>query len=156
MQAGYAVIFLSRKGSAQPFVSDFQEDLGVQALTSFFRLGPGGQLGVNEGVEAGLAQAVRRAGEVERQGTYLHVPYSTLFEYLRVSMFSWVQAGDWLPSSGLPSCGRASGVVAAGDWARTLSHLSWPLCGLATFGIEGNSTETRRYVCCPLPCSCWR
>jgi hypothetical protein len=89
LQAGYAVIFLSRKGSAQPFVSDFQEDLSAQTLTDFFKLGPGGQLAVNGGVEAGLAQAVRRASRVAEQGTYLNVPFSTLFEYLRVRSKGW-------------------------------------------------------------------
>lgn len=53
LQAGYAVVFLSRKGSNQPFVSDFQEDMGVQTLTDFFKLGADGQLGVNGGVQVG-------------------------------------------------------------------------------------------------------
>ena len=38
-QAGYAVVFLSRRGSVQPFVSEFQETLGAQTLTDFFQVG---------------------------------------------------------------------------------------------------------------------
>lgn len=61
--------------------------MGVQTLTHFFQIGDKGQLTVKSNAEAGLARAVSRASQIEAQGTYLNVPFSTLFEYLEVKFF---------------------------------------------------------------------
>jgi hypothetical protein len=83
LQAGYAVIFLSRHGSAQPFVSDFQEELGAQTLTDLFELGTDGGLRVHAAQQSQMAAAVARVQAVLQEGRYLHLPYTTLFEYLK-------------------------------------------------------------------------
>ena len=119
-QAGYAVVFLSRRGSAQPFVSAFQEELGAQTLTDWFQvlqahafrgcsLGnsngsitsshsacartlrphPASQLGtdgtpnIKAPQQQRLVAAMGRATHVLQQGHYLHLPFETLFEYLK-------------------------------------------------------------------------
>ncbi|KAL4424661.1 hypothetical protein ABPG77_004468 [Micractinium sp. CCAP 211/92] len=82
LQAGYAVIFLSRHGSAQPFVSEFQEELGAQTLTDLFELGAEGGLRVHSAKQQQIAAAVARVQAVLAEGRYLHLPYTTLFEYL--------------------------------------------------------------------------
>ena len=82
LEAGYAVIFLSRRGSAQPFVADYQEEMGVSTLTDFFDISDGDQLAFNEAKAAKLRRAVSRAHAVTAAGTYLNVPFETLFEYM--------------------------------------------------------------------------
>ncbi|KAL4420389.1 hypothetical protein ABPG75_010045 [Micractinium tetrahymenae] len=82
LQAGYAVVFLSRHGSAQPFVSEFQEELGAQTLTDLFELGADGSLHVHGAQQQQIAAAVARVQAVLAEGRYLHLPYTTLFEYL--------------------------------------------------------------------------
>eukprot|EP00887_Chlorella_sp_A99_P001295 scaffold14.g1295.t1 len=93
LAAGYSVIFLSRAGSAQPFVSEFQDDLAVQAsflfsedqpLTSFFELGGADDgVAVRRAAQPGLAAAVRAAAAAQQEGRYLQVPFTTLFDYLQ-------------------------------------------------------------------------
>lgn len=83
LEEGYAVIFLSRTGSTQPFVSDFQEEMGAQTLTKYFQLGEGGSLAVRQDVQAALAVAVGRASNMLSEQSYLHIPFITLFEYLK-------------------------------------------------------------------------
>ncbi len=86
LAAGYAVVFLSRAGSAQPFVSQFQEELGVQTLVDLFVPDPatgGLRLRLGGEQEGRLAGAVASAGRALEAGTFLHIPFTTLFEYLQ-------------------------------------------------------------------------
>lgn len=85
LQEGYAVVFLSRTGSMQPFVSEFQEEMGAQTLIRYFQLGEGGSLTVRQDVQAALAVAVGRASSMLSEQSYLHIPFTTLFEYLKVA-----------------------------------------------------------------------
>ena len=85
LAAGYAVIFLTRAGSAQPFVVDFQESLGVSTLADVFQLRTDGSLCVTVDSHEDLALAARRAAETVDQGTFLQIQFTTLFEYLKVS-----------------------------------------------------------------------
>lgn len=122
--------------------ADFQEELGVQALTDLFEVrwpalpGPGaaslgpaelllllwtakpcaslllsppgpparpptqlasdGRLHVHAAQQQQMAAAVGRAAAVLAEGRYLHLPYTTLFEYLAVGVAGvgvWVGAG---------------------------------------------------------------
>jgi len=84
LEAGYAVIFLTRAGSAQPFVVDFQERLGIQSLVDVFKLSDDGTLKVDASSQRELAAATRHASRAVSQGTYLQIQYTTLFEYLKV------------------------------------------------------------------------
>jgi hypothetical protein len=82
LAAGYAVIFLSRAGSAQPFVVDFQESLGVTSLVDIFKLEADGSVCVAVDSHTELAQAARRATQVVQEGTFLQIQFTTLFEYV--------------------------------------------------------------------------
>ncbi|KAL6767617.1 COAB1 [Auxenochlorella protothecoides x Auxenochlorella symbiontica] len=74
LKAGYSVIFLSRTGSLLPFLSECQEDMA----TAFSVSGPG-ELQVSA-----LAEALRTFHScTEDPGTFLHVPFTTVFEYLQ-------------------------------------------------------------------------
>ena len=86
LAAGYAVIFLTRSGSAQPFVVDFQERLGISTLADVFQIRTDGSLCVQVGSHEELALAARRAAEVVDQGTFLQIQFTTLFEYLKVGL----------------------------------------------------------------------
>ena len=89
------MVFLSRRGSAQPFVSKYQEDMGVSTLTDFFEVRERGGLCVLPERVAGLTRAVQRAYEAMDGGTYLHLPFTTLFEYLKVGGGGGQGAGGW-------------------------------------------------------------
>jgi len=82
LAAGYAVIFLSRAGSAQPFVVNFQESLGVTSLADVFKLEADGSVCVAVDSHTELAQGARRAIHVVHEGTFLQIQFTTLFEYL--------------------------------------------------------------------------
>lgn len=87
LQAGYAVIFLYRKGSIQPFTKGLPSaqllDILTDVLTEESATSNGG---VHEPDEARtiLQTAVRKAKECNEHGTLLRIPYITLFEYLQV------------------------------------------------------------------------
>lgn len=85
LEAGYAVIFLTRAGSAQPYVVDFQEQLGVQSLVDVFQITDDGTLRVNASNRGELAAAAKKAAHVMQEGRYLQVQYTTVFEYMKVS-----------------------------------------------------------------------
>lgn len=78
------MIFLSRTGSLLPFLSECQEDMA----TAFSVSGPG-ELQVSA-----LAEALRTFHScTEDPGTFLHVPFTTVFEYLQVRLcLLWVLA----------------------------------------------------------------
>ncbi|KAL4855126.1 Phosphopantothenate--cysteine ligase 2 [Chlorella vulgaris] len=91
LQAGYAVIFLSRHGSAQPFVSEFQEQLGRRNADRHI-------VHVRDKVQAQMAAAVARVQGVLGQGRYLQLPYTTLFEYLKYLQAVAVALAPYGPS----------------------------------------------------------
>lgn len=85
LAAGYAVIFLTRAGSAQPYVVDFQEQLGVHTLADIFKLHEDGSMCLRPNGDGALHAAAHQAAEVAAAGSYLQVQFTTLFEYLNVS-----------------------------------------------------------------------
>ena len=86
MQAGYAVIFVYRKGSIQPFTKGLPSaqllDILTDVLVDNDKAGAG--VHVQDEASAILQTAVRKARECNEQGTLLRIPYITLFEYLQV------------------------------------------------------------------------
>lgn len=83
LRQGYAVIFLTRAGSAQPFVVEFQEELNVHSLADVFRIGEDGKLCLDAiSSHNQLVDAAKQAAVVIKEGTYLQVQFTTLFEYL--------------------------------------------------------------------------
>lgn len=91
MQAGYAVIFVYRKGSIQPFTKGLPSaqllDILTDVLVDNDKAGAG--VHVQDEASAILQTAVRKARECNEQGTLLRIPYITLFEYLQVIATSY-------------------------------------------------------------------
>jgi len=87
VQAGYAVIFVYRKGSIQPFTKGLPSaqllDILTDVLVDDDKHGKG--VHVKDEASAILQTAVRKARECNEQGTLLRIPYITLFEYLQVT-----------------------------------------------------------------------
>ncbi|DBA67058.1 hypothetical protein WJX79_002618 [Trebouxia sp. C0005] len=85
LQAGYAVIFVYRKGSIQPFTKGLPSaqllDILTDVLVDDDKHGKG--VHVKDEASAILQTAVRKARECNEQGTLLRIPYITLFEYLQ-------------------------------------------------------------------------
>lgn len=86
LQAGYAVIFVYRKGSIQPFTKGLPSAQLLDILTDVLVDGDkaGNGVHVKDEASAILQTAVRKARECNEQGTLLRIPYITLFEYLQV------------------------------------------------------------------------
>lgn len=86
MQAGYAVIFLYRKGSIQPFTKGLPSAQLLDILTDVLVDSEKADTGVHVRDEASaiLQAAVRSTRECNEQGTLLRIPFITLFEYLQV------------------------------------------------------------------------
>ena len=93
MQAGYAIIFVYRKGSIQPFTKGLPSaqllDILTDVLVDSDKAGSG--VHVRDEASAILQTAVRKARECNEQGTLLRIPYITLFEYLQVACCFWPQ-----------------------------------------------------------------
>ena len=72
------MIFLSRTGSLLPFLSECQEDMAA----AFHLAGPE-RLGVAE--LASALEVFKRF--TQAPGAFLHIPFTTVFEYLNVRVF---------------------------------------------------------------------
>jgi hypothetical protein len=128
-QAGYAVIFLTRTGSVQPWTLELPAQGTVQLLQEILRLeeassgaesgsahsggGGGGsdaQLRLAGRHEARVAALLKRVAAVQRQRLLLTLPFTTIFEYLQVrATHGGRQGARW---------GGAGGrVVWGGPWA---------------------------------------
>ena len=73
VQADYDVIFLSRTGSLLPFLSECQEE-----MADAFHLSGGESLEV-----AKIETAMAIFQKYSSSGAFLHVPFTTVFEYLQ-------------------------------------------------------------------------
>ena len=84
LAAGYAVLLLSRAGSAQPFAERLQERLDAGGAAGAL-VADGAAVAVAPAAAAvdPLADAVRAAAAADADGRLLRVPFTTLFEYLR-------------------------------------------------------------------------
>jgi phosphopantothenate-cysteine ligase len=82
---GYAVILLGRSGSAQPFLCDFQERLSMESLVNQFDLTSDDTLSVSAGLQRLFTNKARSLKTLEsaKNGMYLYIPYTTLFQYLQ-------------------------------------------------------------------------
>ncbi|KAK9830471.1 hypothetical protein WJX72_011926 [[Myrmecia] bisecta] len=85
LEAGYAVIFLNRKGTIQPFTKGLPSSQLFDCLTEVIEVGGNGVGSiphVKAEAEAVVSEAVQRVNRVNEQGLLLRVPYTTLFEYI--------------------------------------------------------------------------
>ena len=97
-QAGYAVIFLNRKHSIQPFTKGLPSGEIMECLTEVLeppspspspekKRGKGGHEPASKpDGRAIVRQLVSHAAEVHKRGVLLRISFETLFEYLKVGL----------------------------------------------------------------------
>ncbi|GBF88391.1 hypothetical protein Rsub_01103 [Raphidocelis subcapitata] len=88
LEAGYAVIFLTRTGSVQPWTLDLPRQETVPLLQEILACScdeGGGRDGVAVVAEhkGRVAALLRRVAAVQRQRLLLTIPFTTIFEYLQ-------------------------------------------------------------------------
>lgn len=76
----YAVIFLSRRGSMQPFCRELPSD----PLLRCFEALPGGSVQVEVQYQHSITAAISKYREASGGGDLLCLPFTTLFEYLQL------------------------------------------------------------------------
>jgi hypothetical protein len=90
LQAGYAVIFLTRTGSIQPFTQDLPLTETVPLLQSLISLSPGSSnassssYSLQEPAAERVAGILQKVQEVQHSHKLLTIPFTTIFEYLQV------------------------------------------------------------------------
>lgn len=82
LQAGYAVIFLNRKHSIQPFTKGLPSGEILECLPV---LDSSSEQSDGQDGSHIVQQAIARATEARRQGTLLRLSFETVFDYLSVS-----------------------------------------------------------------------
>lgn len=81
----YHVIFLCRHGSAQPFISEFQDYLSGDSMMGILKSGMQKESG-NPSLELddGLSKGLATSYEYMKRGKLLRLTFTTVFEYLKV------------------------------------------------------------------------
>lgn len=80
LRAGYAVIFLYRRGSCQPYCRYLQED----SFLDFFDLSEDSAIQVRESHSKVVKKAIREYHAAVDQNLLLKLPFTTIFEYLQI------------------------------------------------------------------------
>lgn len=108
LQADYAVVFLTRTGSIQPFTQDLpltetvpllQSMLSVQ-LSSSAASSAQGSYTLQEPAAGRVAGVLQKVEEVQQSQLLLTVPFTTIFEYLQVwwpGAPAGPESGHWMP-----------------------------------------------------------
>ncbi|KAH7652683.1 Phosphopantothenate--cysteine ligase protein [Dioscorea alata] len=94
VKAGYAVIFLHRRGSCQPYCHRLPED----ALLDLFEVGEDSSIQVCQSHSAVVKKAIRDYRTAVERGQLLRLPFTTIFEYLqllRIIAISMKQLGPY-------------------------------------------------------------
>jgi hypothetical protein len=98
LQAGYAVIFLNRKTSVQPFTAKQPESSLLEALLNCLQFesssdsnssaqpAEASRVAVRLERQPQLAAALKAATAAKEGQTLLSVPFETIFEYLQVGL----------------------------------------------------------------------
>jgi hypothetical protein len=87
LQAGYAVIFLTRTGSIQPFTQDLPLTETVPLLQSLIGLdgsSSSSSYSLQEPAAGRVASILQKVQEVQQSHKLLTLPFTTIFEYLQV------------------------------------------------------------------------
>jgi hypothetical protein len=90
LQAGYAVVFLTRTGSIQPFTQDLPLTETVPLLQSVISLnsssggGSSSSYSLQEPAAERVAGILQKVQEVQQSHKLLTIPFTTIFEYLQV------------------------------------------------------------------------
>ena len=80
LEKGYRVVFLTRRGSAQPYISEFQEKLSGDGLLDVMREEKENQLVLDTSLYEGLVKLY----QMQKEGRLLRVCFTTVFEYVKV------------------------------------------------------------------------
>lgn len=80
LRAGYAVIFLYRRGSCQPYCTYLQED----SFLEYFDLSEDSTIQVRESHSTVIKKAIREYRAAVDHGLLLKLPFTTIFEYLQI------------------------------------------------------------------------
>ncbi|XP_052166085.1 phosphopantothenate--cysteine ligase 2 [Oryza glaberrima] len=80
LKAGYAVIFIYRRGSKQPYCRFLPED----SFVDLFELGEESDIQVPESHAAVVKTAIRNYRKAIDEGLLLKLPFTTIFEYLQL------------------------------------------------------------------------
>jgi len=85
LKHGYHVIFLTRHGSAQPFISEFEEHLSGDCMSDVVEHHISSVTGKYKlELRENLAQGLMTSFTYVRKGRMLRIKFTTLFEYLKV------------------------------------------------------------------------
>jgi phosphopantothenate-cysteine ligase len=85
LKHGYHVIFLTRHGSAQPFISEFDEQLSGDSMSDMVEQHTSSVTGKDTLVlRENLAQGLMTSFKYIHEGRMLRIRFTTLFEYLKV------------------------------------------------------------------------
>ncbi|KAF7111610.1 hypothetical protein CFC21_111600 [Triticum aestivum] len=80
LKAGYAVVFVHRRGSKQPFCRFLPED----SFLDLFELGQGSEIQVPESHTTVVKAAISSYRKAIDEGLLLKLPFTTIFEYLQL------------------------------------------------------------------------
>jgi len=88
VQAGYAVIFLTRTGSIQPFTQDLPLTDTVPLLQSLLTVNKGSSsaettYSLQEPAAGRVAGILKKVEEIQQSQLLLTIPFITIFEYLQ-------------------------------------------------------------------------
>lgn len=83
LDAGYAVIFLSRTQSMQPFSLDIDWSSPGEQLASILENSQGGVVQVRRDKQEQLRKMLENLHKVQKNRTLMIIPFTTVFEYLR-------------------------------------------------------------------------
>jgi len=142
-QAGYAVIFLTRTGSIQPFTQDLPLTDMMPLLQSLVAVdgghGSSDEHGSNdeaihrkasyrlqEPAAGRVAGILQKVDEVQRAQLLLSIPFTTIFEYLQVLMEGW-------------SC--SAGIIYASQHGHLLKCCRKLWCRTCTTAMQTTSTS---------------
>ncbi|KAK9834742.1 hypothetical protein WJX74_009003 [Apatococcus lobatus] len=84
LQAGYAVIYIYRANTVQPFTNGTHSERALQWLFEQATERQDASLSLPAGSAELVASAVQRFKQVHHESTLLRLPFTTLFEYLLV------------------------------------------------------------------------
>lgn len=80
VKAGYAVIFLHRRGSCQPYCRYLPED----SFLDLFEVGEDSSIQVCQSHSAAVKKAIRDYRTAVERGQLFRLPFTTIFEYLQL------------------------------------------------------------------------
>jgi len=88
LKHGYYVIFLTRHGSAQPFISEFQEQLSGDGILDVMHEDHQDRKGL--ALDARLSEGLFMSYKYSSEKRFLRIAFTTVFEYMKVRVCALV------------------------------------------------------------------